>query len=98
VVPAPLLLLEAEQQPAVYRRGASSLLAPPCSSKQRAAPAWDGGCFSNGSWLTVAFAGGCAAGGVSVMSGVVTNVGAVSGPQGGYLVPVGLGEVVGHHQ
>jgi hypothetical protein len=41
VVPAPLLLLEAEQQPAVYRRGASSLLAPPCSSKQRAAPAWD---------------------------------------------------------
>jgi hypothetical protein len=41
VVPAPLLLLEAEQQPAVYRRGASSLLGPPCSSKQRAAPAWD---------------------------------------------------------
>ena len=40
-VPAPLLRLEAERQPAVYRRGASSLLGLPRSSKQRAAPAWD---------------------------------------------------------
>jgi hypothetical protein len=41
VVPAPLLVLEAERQPAVYRRGGSSLLGPPRSSQQRAAPAWD---------------------------------------------------------
>jgi hypothetical protein len=53
VVPVPLLLLEAEQQLAVYRRGASSLLAPPCSRKQRAAPAWDDRCRSYVKRLTL---------------------------------------------
>ena len=46
----------------------------------------------------VVFAGGCVVGDVSVVSGVVSVVGAVSGPHGGYPVAVDLGEVVGHHQ
>ena len=33
-----------------------------------------------------------------VLRGVVTVVGAVSGPHGGDLVTVKLGDVVGHHQ
>ena len=46
----------------------------------------------------VVFAGGCVVGDVSVVSGVVSAVGAVSGPHGGYPVAIDLGEVVGHHQ
>jgi hypothetical protein len=57
----------------------------------------DGGCFSNASRLAVVFAGGCVVGDVSVVSGVVSAVGAVSGPRGGYPVAIDLGEVVGHH-
>jgi len=39
-----------------------------------------------------------AGGGGYVVNGGVTAEGAVSGPQGGYLVAVDLGEVVDHHQ
>ena len=46
----------------------------------------------------VVFAGGCVVGDVSVVSGVVSAVGAVSGPHGGYPVAIDLGEVVGDHQ
>jgi hypothetical protein len=48
--------------------------------------------------IAVAGADGSVVGDVSVVIGGVTAEGAVSGPRGGELVTVNLGEVVGHHQ
>ena len=67
----------------------------------------DGGCFSKvlqpadgGSLVGGPVVAGTwwAGGGGYVVNGGVTAEGAVSGPQGGYLVAVDLGEVVDHHQ
>ena len=96
-IPAPAWAAHPQTHRSQRRGGRSPRLGGEDSVIDRTAP-MDGGRRAKVWTSASSAAGGCGVADGSVVSGGVTTTGAVSGPCGGDLVAVELGEVVGRHQ